>query len=296
MSSDAAPAHPTVRFGGPSIRTGAVIKSLLTTLCGAALLMTAAAVLDPATLQASSASTPRPALPRDAHQEFMRSLGSLVGQCERVLAIKPGEDDRGAELVLWLEDTHDSGRVNADELALLRHSPLFQTITFYTVSRHATALRQAAGDQPSWRGVIRSPSARASETANQGANSADSAAIDEFDVAAPGFIDRWRAMSVVQARVIATGVSDMQVRDESRNGESQDAANPHLSPLDVSTFASPQLSHLRLHLRWTSDSADGPDEASAVVSVQPSAFSDQSKADRRPLNADRRPPQQEYTP
>lgn len=227
---DASAANAMIRFPRPGARAGAVIKSLLTTLCGAALLMTAADVLDPATLQAESTIAPRPALPRDAHQEFVRSLSSLVGQSHSVLAIKPRQDDRGAQLVLWLEDTHDLGQVDADELALIRHSPLFQTITLYTVSRHAVDLRPA-----------------------------------ELDPASPAFLDRWRSMSAVQARVIATGISDMRVEaiSERPSALSDQRLTSDRRPL----IAPPNLSHLRVHLTWSSDHADVADEATAVISV-----------------------------
>ena len=91
----------------------------------------------------------------------------------------------------------------------------------------------------------------------------------DFDIEAPGFIDRWRAMSAVQARVLATSISDMR-----------------LEALDATS--APGLSNLRLHLRWSGDSVDGAIEASAMIeaprpSTRHSAPSPQTK-------------QQEYKP
>lgn len=229
-------------FRHPRIRAGAVVKSLLTTVCGAAMLMTAAAVLDPATLEAGSIPQARPVAARDARNELMRSISSLVGQCREVLAINHRIEDRGAEIILWFEDTHDLGRINADELALLRHSPLFQTITVYTASKAVTGRRSNVAPQ------------------------SDADNPTSTDIAAPGFIDRWRAMSAVQARVVATGISDLKVEAVEGRGQSR-------------------LSNLRLHLQWTGDSVDGSDEASALVA-----------AGRTSANTAAQQKQQEYTP
>ncbi len=222
--------HPLLARN-PRFRAGAVIKSLLTTVCGGAMLMTAAAVLDPATLQASSIAQSRPAIARDAHQEFVRSLASLIAQSRHALAVNQRIEDRGSEIILWFEDTHDLGRINADELALMRHSPLFQTITIYTASK-------ALGHRPS--DFSREPAADGRQPM------ADAFTPD--DIASPGFIDRWRAMSAVQAKVVATGISDLQVTPVEGNDQSR-------------------LSNLRLHLQWTGDSVDGFDQASALVEV-----------------------------
>jgi hypothetical protein len=213
------------------VRAGAVIKSLVTTMCGAAMLITAAAVLDPATLQAGSVAAPRIGEPHNAHQDLLNSLTSMLSQCRQVLAVRAGEEDRGAEMIMWLEDSHDPGRINADELAVVRHSPLFQTITLYNVARDT---RSSQGARLTSRAASASPA---------------EATLTQADLAAPGFIDRWRAMPAVAARVVGSGISDMNI-------EQVDRSNAR------------ELSLVRLHLTWAGDSADGPDDASAAVQVQ----------------------------
>ena len=60
-----------------------------------------------------------------------------------------------------------------------------------------------------------------------------------------GFCDRWRADPNVWPTVLATGVADMRVEQTGRPYEA--------------------TQRLRITLTWSSDSADGPDEASVLV-------------------------------
>lgn len=258
-SSDVSP-EPSSEVKSPK-RVRAVVKSLLTTVCGAAMLMSAAAVLDPATLQASSTAAGRPLAASDQHQQVADAVSALMTRAERVLALRPGDADRGVEIVLWLDDSHDAGRVNADELALIRHNRLFQTVTFYSVAPIALNARASARGSAAHAGIA---SFAHSASANTVEASRHDQAIDA-EVFTPGFTDRWRGMSAVQARVLAAGISDMRV--ESFDGVSA-------------------LSNLRVHLQWGGDSVDDGSEASAIV-----------RANRREdLGGARPPSQQEYIP
>ncbi len=60
-----------------------------------------------------------------------------------------------------------------------------------------------------------------------------------------GFCDRWRANPNVWPTVLATGVTDMRVEQTGRPYEA--------------------TQRLRITLTWSSDSSDGPDEASVLV-------------------------------
>lgn len=208
-------------------RAGKVLRSVLTTLCGGVTLLTAAAVLDPATLRAGSREIHPLPIPRDAHQDFARSIASMLSQSQQVLAVRPASDERGAEVVLWFDDVREPGQINADELMLIRHSLLFRTVTIYSAAvRSGTSLSM---------GARVSGAERASA----------SASASENDVMNPAFIDRWRAMPDVQARVVGAGISDMNV-------EAVDPSSGGVLPL------------LRLHLRWDADSVDGIEAADEV--------------------------------
>jgi len=212
-------------------RAGTAVHSLLTTLCGAAALLAAAAVLDPASLQAGSpASTAE--TQRSPQQEVTEYLANVISQSERVLVLNRAEGERGCEILLWSIDAHDSGHINADELLLIRHSPLFQTIMVYSVPARVAA--PSGGVWPSNTGTKISPAAVVS------------AALAEADVVAPGFVDRWRATSAVEARMLARGISDMRV-DEAGQTDAR------------------ELSNLHVHLTWSSDSTDGAQQDFAAV-------------------------------
>jgi hypothetical protein len=224
--------EPLSRLAGSQPLRGALVaRSLLLTVCGGALLMTAAAVLDPSTLQASSTPvTHDEAQPDEQQQRVANALTSLLWNSKQVLAAHNARDQRGAEVLLWLHDEHDVGRTDADEIALVRHNALFQTITVYSVAPKAES----------------------------GSPQADG------DLAAPDFLDRWRAQADVKGRVIATGISDFQI---------ESAVPSALSPL-------------RLHLTWPGDSADGGMHASNSIEV----------TGRYPSPEPMPTPQQEYHP
>jgi hypothetical protein len=227
------------------LRAGTAVHSLLTTLCGAAALLTAAAVLDPASLQAGSPDR-QPDTTRNPQEELTEFLSILISQSERVVAINPAQGERGCEVLLWFADTADRGNINASELTLIRHSPLFQTLMVYSMPTNggsdAGRPGSAASASPS-----RAPSGPTSVRFGT-AQAIAGAALSESDVVAPGFTDRWRAMSSVEARMIARGISDLSV---------EEAGHPDVS----------QLSLLHLHLTWQGDSVDGAREVSAVVAA-----------------------------
>jgi hypothetical protein len=235
---------------GKHHRAGAVIRSFLALTCAGVVLMTAAMVLDPATLQAQSTEAPTLRLQRSAQQEFVNALCDLVGQCEQVLAVRPANAERGTEMVLWREDAADPDRINANELALVRHNPLFGTITVYAIAGERPETRKE-GDQspaPAWRGAVRAHSEQrlTDGAAERSSSGLASIVLSEADIASPGFIDRWRTMPSVQARVVGTGLADMRIESLEAVGQKR-------------------LSLLRLRLTWDDDSVDGTHESSAVV-------------------------------
>jgi hypothetical protein len=213
------------------VRAAAAMKSLLTMLCGVAILATSAMLLDAATLQAQSVNGADISATRDAHHAFIRSLAGMLGQCEGVLALRDERDGAETEVVVWLDDSHDVGRVNADELAVVRHSPLFQTVTLYSASDRSDSGSPALG-AGTWAGAAKP--------------SFTDAVVTLAEIAAPGATDRWRSHPAVGARVLATGISCMSI----------EPAHPGTDRA---------LSLFRVRLTWDAESSDGAESASAVV-------------------------------
>lgn len=229
------------------LRRGAVIRSCLTLVCAAGVLLTAAMVLDPATLQARSTIVPPRPVARTIHHEFVNALGQVIGDCEQVLAVRPHDPQSGAELLLWLHDRADRGVINTDELAIIRHNPLLATITMYVVAD------RLAPDHP--RSTPNTATPRAAAAADATASAPRSVAvITSADLASPGFSERWRAMPSVRARILASGLADMTIESLHDLGEQR-------------------LSLLRLHLTWSDDLADHPHEASTIIPAGRRPFS-----------------------
>ena len=82
------------------VRAALVVKSLLMTVCGGALLMTAAAVLDPSTLQAGSTAVSQTAGPADQQRRIAAALNSLISRSGQILAVQKAREHRGAEILL----------------------------------------------------------------------------------------------------------------------------------------------------------------------------------------------------
>lgn len=261
-------------------RLGAITQSLLATVSGGVLLLTAAAVLDPATLQARSPTSAIAAnATRTSDQRVLESLVEIISGSQQVLAIRDADSPRGrrgTEVILWLHDARDHGHINASELAVIRHSPLFQTITLYMISQDAGQIQRAAKNHhTAWRGVVvASPgeSGYVHERTDHEDNAATSRGHEDVhgviatEFAAPGFIDRWRAMSAVEAKVIATGISDLRIEAIDRmhtaaaNGKQQ-ATTASLSAAERGQV----LSLLRIALTSAGHLADDAHTASALV-------------------------------
>ncbi|MCH6550395.1 MAG: hypothetical protein IH804_00065, partial [Planctomycetes bacterium] len=111
------------------------------------------------------------------HQRLIESLGALIGRSSKVLAIHDRGPTPYMEVLLWVDDAKNPGTLDAGELALISHSRVLQTITYYTLGEVGTG-------------------------------SGFGGAFDQFG---PAFCDRWRAEPDVMARMIGAGVSDMRV-------------------------------------------------------------------------------------
>lgn len=190
-------------------------------------------MFDPATLQAGTASASRLAdqTPAPRAAEAL----ALVHGCKQVLAAH----NRGAtpytELVLWMHDETNPGVIDASEVAVLCHSRLFRTITVYGL----------ASSTPE--GLMRL-----------------SVTVPETTFDDPSFCDQWRSMPQIRPLTIATGISDMRLEPLSEAGGAASGNHGHVGPhSELSTFGRP----MRLRLRWTGDSTDGPQETTSMIAV-----------------------------
>ena len=221
-------------------RVGGVLRSLLMFVCGAVLLGGAAIVLEPQALVAVNEP-----LPTDRSQqrrdEFAENLAALLGNCIEVLACNNHSPNAQASVVVWDNDDENSGVIDPREIKVISHSPLLRTITVYTLESKAAPADATSKIQPGTvtgvaSGAPRHPSALRL-----------TGPLDRAAVSAPVFCDRWRSTPSVEPRTFATGISDMRI----------DA---------IGTKDGNELSLLRLTLRWSADSADGPGEAIALIS------------------------------
>lgn len=119
---------------------------------------------------------------RPSNQLVMDGLIALVAASSRVLAVH--QRDRGpyVEILLRTHDASGHGDLAADEIVLLSHSEILQTITLYTVAEGEARGSYGLAGLWGW-----------PEPDNR------------------EFADRWRSHPRVEQRVIATGVSSMTV-------------------------------------------------------------------------------------
>jgi hypothetical protein len=163
----------------PRSRRGGTLGVVLLTLSLVGGLTVTTVVLAPRYL---AADTPEPvAVTADSivHQDLIESLAEIVGRSVGVLTVNERGPTPYVEMVLWLADdaAGTDGKPDVQELAVLSHSAILQTITIYRL----------APDE----------------------NAAEGPTLDLRS--APDFCNRWRAHPGVAPLVLARGVSDMRV-------------------------------------------------------------------------------------
>lgn len=241
-------------------RIGGVLRSLLMFVCAAVLLVGAALVLEPTALIAIT----RPPAPVHSSQqtrnEFVESMASLIENGKDVLAVNSHSPTSQASVVVWMNDDVNPGVIDPQELAVISHNQLLRTITVYSLesTRHSAGESDGSPGAGMLQGLTKSanavrtpvndtPAVTGTPTHGRPAAVRLSGPLDRTAISAPVFCDRWRATPSVEPRTIATGISDMRVEPM---GPSQN-----------------EFSHLRLWLRWSADSADGPGEATALIQL-----------------------------
>ncbi len=168
----------TATFQTARRRRGGTATGLVLTLLLIGTLALSAVVVGPRMGHGSGprgAPSPQPARRQD-HRSLMDHFAGLIGGSSAVLAVHQRGATPYLEIVLWVKDRDGSGRAEPDEVAIISHSRIMQTVTMY---------EWAAGD-----------------TAAEGA-------LELVGPAAPAFCSAWRADWHVRPQVILAGVSDL---------------------------------------------------------------------------------------
>jgi hypothetical protein len=177
------PHSPIVTLAGaPRRRRGGTTAGLLVTIGLIGTLAVAATVVTPVYLSAAPDEGSRPLVARhDDNQRVVELLGSLIASSRQVLAVHQRGATPYLQVVLWLEDTANFGAVDADEIAVISHSRLLQTIMLY---------------------------GRDGEAAEDEAAPVAEMTSDNFS---PAFCAAWRARPDVAGRLLARGIESLEI-------------------------------------------------------------------------------------
>lgn len=165
-----------------------------------------------------------------ARRQFVSQLGELVTSSKAVLLMNERRDGSFVDLVLWRRDDRDPGRINPDEILVLSHSRILQTITLYRFDQRVGSIRNETRVTIGEDLAVFPPDHVVPATLRQ-----------------PDFCDRWRTSARVNSAVLATDVRELAF-DTPHNSSEVDAK-------------------LRISLTWSSDSVDTPDSATTVVAA-----------------------------
>jgi hypothetical protein len=123
------------------------------------------------------------AVAREAdHQAVIDALAGVLERAAGVISINERGPTPYVEVVLWLTDSANPGRVDRGEIAVLSHSEVLRMVTLYTLSTSVPV------------------------------EEAEAPVTDErHRVGTPAFCDDWRSSRDVETRVIATHVTGMDV-------------------------------------------------------------------------------------
>jgi hypothetical protein len=157
-----------------------VATDVLVVLSTLGVITTTSIVIVPAALDAATAAdgAPSPAPARDdEHQKTLDLLAALVSRSRAVLDVRPRGDTPFVELLLWIADAHDPGRINTDELGLVRHSDVSQVLTFTG--------REPAGEP--------------------------APAVGRAELVDDDFRRAWRTAAGSRSRIIARRISDLRI-------------------------------------------------------------------------------------
>lgn len=205
---------------GASTATG-----LLVTFGILGTLVLATVVVHPMSTQARGYAMPDVQSASNAqHQEVIESLAQLIARSAEVVAIHQRDASPYVEIVLRAFGGPDADRVRPEEVFVLSHSRILYTITLHALPE--STVDQASGKQ------IDPPFSSLSMSS----------------LRVPSFPTTWRSDPAIVSRVLATGVSDMNLK---------------LIPDGTSH------SHLWIELTWDEETADTTDRASVLIDLNP---------------------------
>lgn len=222
------------------LRRGSTSAGVATVCALLGSLLVFAFVFSPVALQAGRSSNGNtiPAATR-GHQQVIEQIAALIARSHAVIAIHDQRDTPFTEVVLWLEDAEGDGAVHARDVAIISHSPLLQTINVYLAEPGpGEPPEPPSGLEPGWWAV---------------------APLREVD-----FCDRWRTSPDVRPRLLATGISDMELQWLT---PTSGGAADTVDHLDGAGSDQPS-DRLQLALTWAADSTDGADKASVVIATR----------------------------
>lgn len=215
--------------------------------CGAVALLGAAVVLEPASIMGLTPPHPNAMRSPQAHREVAAGLVRLIENSNEVLAVHDRTSSPYAEVVLWLDDRVNPGMIDPQEVALISHSKLFRAVMAYSLSSAQDQAPAGSSLQAGDRRRTNVPPVGHEEAGGGDSPRGQMPTLDRELMSQSAFCDRWRALPMVQPRVIARGISDMEVERQ--------------------TGPQGELSLLRLSLTWGSDSTDGASEVSRVIDL-----------------------------
>ena len=162
----------------PSLRRGSALQTVLITMCLISTLLVTAWLSRPVFVRAQSTAPVTITAHHLQHQHIIESIAALIAGSSKVLAIHPRGHSPFVEIVLRMEAAEQ--HISPSEIAVISHSRILQTITFYSLE---------ASDEDQVPGSF-----------------ADAEALLQ-----PGFCDRWRGSEYVMPRVLARGILDMVI-------------------------------------------------------------------------------------
>lgn len=176
-------------------RRGGATVGLLAILTTLASMATAALVIGPRfSLGAMSDDELGPGEVLSERQIFTNQIAGIFGGSHRVLAVH----DRGStpylEAVLWVEDRINPGQIDPVEVAVISHSRVLQTLTWYALP--------APYEKAKWSDLKNSV-----------------LTVERIEDAT--FCERWRSHAGVVPRVVSTGISDLMIK--SAHGKDRDS-------------------------------------------------------------------------
>lgn len=174
------PARPTWH------RRGLAASEITAVLVAGGILTTTAAIVGPRLLSADDDDAALSVPTQPEHADTLSTLVEALEGCKALLIHHDRERTPYLDLVVWTEDRTDPGAVNVDEVLVLSHSRMLQTLAMH---------------------VCEGPFGEEVEGLT----------IDTL--LDPDFPERWRMRGDVVGRVLSSGVSEMRFSDHAAQSD-----------------------------------------------------------------------------